>query len=84
MSLLWKYLLLRLKYLVARDELQALERYRTATEEVKRWNAASEHSSRTAEWIRQQGEGEWSLMISEFRRSLGWTYEGGGKFTRQQ
>ncbi len=60
-----------LKWRIVKRELAALERYRTACAEAVRWNASIPESHKTAEWIRQQGEGESSVNIGKFRKSLG-------------
>jgi hypothetical protein len=60
-----------LKYLIAGQELEELERYRLAVGDIERWNSRIPASAQTAAWIRKQASGnEPSPGIAEFRSTL--------------
>lgn len=59
-----------IKHRLARRELQALSRYRMATQLVCQWNGRIAGSAATAEWIRQVGDGERLVDIEQFRDRL--------------
>ena len=60
----------RLKWCIAKKEMQALESYRTACSVVYRWNGQVPNSAETAEWICEVGEGKRGLDIERFRERL--------------
>lgn len=59
-----------LKRLIAGPELAALERYRLACGLAWRWNGQIPASAKTAEWIRDVGQGERGMDIERFREEL--------------
>lgn len=65
-----KWLLTRIKYWLCGEELDALERYRTACSLVWRWNGQLPQSAHTARWIQEVGDGRRGQDISEFREDL--------------
>lgn len=62
-----KWLYRQLKWLLAGNELAALERYRLACGEALRWLASYPDARITAEWISSSGEGRARLRISDLR-----------------
>lgn len=66
-----------LKWMIARKELEALNRYRVACSLVWRWNAAIPQSCMTAEWIEQVGEDKRGNDIEQFRERVRLVRDGG-------
>lgn len=65
-----KWIIGLLKNWLCREELAKLDRYQRACALVYRWNGELVHSSWTAQWIKEVGEGERGQDISEFREHL--------------
>jgi hypothetical protein len=60
----------RLKWWIADDEMQSLQRYKSACHLVFRWNGNVKNSAETAEWIDEVGNGKRGMDIHEFREKL--------------
>lgn len=65
-----KWIVFKLKWFLCREELEALQRYRTACITVRRWNCMCKHSVRTSQWIEEVGEGHSGLDIEKLRREM--------------
>lgn len=60
-----------LKRRIAGPELRLLERYRVATELAETWNSMIPASAKTAQWIREVGEGRRAYDPERLRKELG-------------
>lgn len=69
-KLFLNYVHLKLKWFVAKDEMEKLDRLGNVVEDVERWNAGLIQSAETATYIRQVVEGETGEDISRFRNRL--------------
>jgi len=67
---MFAWLMYKLKWAIARKDLEALERYRLACLDVQRWNASLPHSADTGKYIHDVGEGKIGSDISRFREEL--------------
>ncbi|MDH2154212.1 hypothetical protein [Stenotrophomonas sp. GD03657] len=67
---MWSWILYQLQWLLWRKDLERLERYRLACQDVQRWNASLPHSAQTADYIHNVGEGHIGADISRFREEL--------------
>jgi hypothetical protein len=59
-----------IKWVVAGDEMLALNRYRKACHLVWRWNGNVPNSAETSEWISDVGEDRRAADIEQFRAAL--------------